>query len=234
MSALAAIATSDPLTERYYGKYRGTVSDNADPSNLGRVRAQVPEVLADVDTGWALPCAPWAGEELGAFAVPPAGAGVWIEFEAGDPSRPIWSGCWWVSDKLPKDEAGTAATPAVKILRSEQGLMVSMDDDGQTISVADGDGSNMLRIEVQAGTVKILAATKAVVEAPAIELVEDASHAVVYGDDLIQYLKQLVQSYASHTHPGQSTAMGPVTPTPPSPSLPSPSSSLLSTKVKVG
>jgi hypothetical protein len=231
MTALTAAVSP---TERHYGKYRGTVTDNADPSNLGRLRARVPEVLLDVDCGWALPCAPWAGEELGAFAVPPVGAGVWIEFEAGDPSRPIWSGCWWASDKLPKDEAGTAATPAVKIIRSEQGLMVSIDDDGQTISVSDGDGSNMLRIEVQAGLVKILASTKAVVEAPAIELVEDAGHPVVYGDDLVQYLKQVVQMYGSHTHPGQSTAMGPVTPTPPQPALPQPTSALLSTKVKVG
>jgi hypothetical protein len=231
---MTALAPTEPLTDRHYGKYRGTVSDNADPNNLGRLRAQVPEVLLDVQSGWALPCAPWAGEELGAFAVPPVGAGVWIEFEAGDPSRPIWSGCWWASGKLPTDEAGTAATPAVKIIRSEQGLLLSMDDDGQTVTVSDGDGSNLLRIEVQAGLVKILAATKAVVEAPAIELVADAGHPVVYGDDLIQYLKQVVQAYGQHMHPGQSTAMGPVTPTPPQPALPQPSSSLLSTKVKVG
>jgi hypothetical protein len=30
-------------------------------------------------------------------ALPPVGAGVWIEFEQGNPDYPIWSGCWWGS-----------------------------------------------------------------------------------------------------------------------------------------
>ncbi|MEZ4769135.1 MAG: phage baseplate assembly protein V [Caldilineales bacterium] len=29
---------------------------------------------------------------MGLFAVPPVGANVWIEFEAGDPDYPIWAG----------------------------------------------------------------------------------------------------------------------------------------------
>jgi len=32
--------------------------------------------------------------EMGLFALPSVGAGVWIEFEHGDPDYPIWSGCW--------------------------------------------------------------------------------------------------------------------------------------------
>jgi len=71
-------------TERYYGKYRGIVTDNEDPRGLGRIRARVPEVLGDVETGWALPCAPYAGDGSGQFTVPSPGAGVWIEFEAGN------------------------------------------------------------------------------------------------------------------------------------------------------
>jgi uncharacterized protein involved in type VI secretion and phage assembly len=35
--------------------------------------------------------------QTGEFAVPPIGAGVWIEFEHGDPDYPIWAGCWWSS-----------------------------------------------------------------------------------------------------------------------------------------
>ena len=40
---------------RYFGKYRGQVTDNSDPSNLGRVKATVPRVLGVEATGWALP-----------------------------------------------------------------------------------------------------------------------------------------------------------------------------------
>ena len=219
---------------RRYGKYRGVVTDNADPNDQGRLRARVPEVLGDVDSGWALPSAPYAGDGLGSFAVPPAGAGVWIEFESGDVSRPIWTGCWWASGQLPSNEAGTAATPPLKIVRTEKGLMVSMDDDGQAISVSDENGDNILKIEVQNGQITIKGASKAVVEAPAIELVENASHAVVFGDDLLQYLQQVVQMYGSHMHPGQQAGPYPVVPTPPQPALPTPQQSMLSKKVKTG
>src|SRR5215207_9641445 len=173
---------TDQTTGRHYGKYRGLVTDNEDEKNLGRLKAQVPEVLGDVETGWALPAAPFAGDGLGLFAVPPPDSGVWIEFEAGDVSRPIWTGCWWADGQPPKNEAGTAATPPLKIIRSEQGLLVALDDDGQTISVSDKDGKNLLKIEVQGGKITIKGATKAVVEAPAIELVENASQQVVLGD----------------------------------------------------
>ena len=40
---------------RYYGKYRGQVTDNDDPDNLGRIKAKVPRLLGDEETGWALP-----------------------------------------------------------------------------------------------------------------------------------------------------------------------------------
>jgi uncharacterized protein involved in type VI secretion and phage assembly len=219
---------------RRYGKYRGIVTDNADPNNLGRLRARVPEVLGDVESGWALPAAPYAGDGLGSFMVPPAEAGVWIEFESGDVSRPIWTGCWWSSDQLPQNEAGTAATPPLKIVRTENGLMVSMDDDGQTISVSDENGDNILKIEVQAGQITVKGAQKAVVEAPAIEVVENASHPVVFGDSLLQYLQQVVQMYGNHMHPGQQAGPYPVVPTPPQPPLPTPPSSMNSQKVKVG
>src|SRR4051812_20807581 len=106
---------------RHYGKHRGTVTDIGDPRNQGRVKVNVPGILADVDSGWAMPCAPYAGDGTGFFAVPPVGAHVWVEFEAGDPSRPIWSGCWWPSGSLPKDEAGSDATTDVRMMRSEQG-----------------------------------------------------------------------------------------------------------------
>jgi uncharacterized protein involved in type VI secretion and phage assembly len=225
---------SGQQTARHYGKYRGLVTDNGDPNNLGRLRARVPEVLADVESGWALPSLPYAGDGSGLYAVPEAGTGVWIEFEAGDVSRPIWTGCWWGGGQLPKDNGGTAATPPMKIIRSEQGLMVSMDDDGQTIHVSDKDAKNVLEIQVQPGKITIKGATKAVVEAPQIELVENATHPVVFGDQLLQYLNQLVQTYQTHMHPGE-TALGfPVTPAPPLPPLPPATPSLLSQKVKTG
>ncbi|MGD8910039.1 MAG: phage baseplate assembly protein V [Chromatiales bacterium] len=221
--------------DRYYGKYRGIVLDNDDPQNLGRLRARVPELLADVDSGWALPCLPYAGDGEGQFTVPPVGGGVWIEFESGDLSRPIWSGCWWGDGQLPSDNTGTAATPPLKIIRSESGLMVTMDDDSQTVTVSDRNGNNMLEIQVQAGKITLKGVTKAVVEAPQIELVENATHPVVFGDQLLQYLNQMVTSFNSHVHPGELAAgFIPVTPAPPAPIFTPATPALLSTRVKTG
>lgn len=227
--------TTRQSANRYYGKYRGIVSDNSDPNNLGRIKARVQELLGDVDTGWALPCVPYAGDGEGQFTVPPQGAGVWIEFESGDLSRPIWSGCWWGENQVPEDNGGTGATPPLKIIRSETGLMVTMDDDSQMITVSDSDGNNMLEIKVQQGQITLKSATKAIVEAPQIELVEGATHPVVFGDDLLQYLNQLVTMFNAHIHPGQLAAgFIPVTPAPPVSPFPPATPALLSTRVKTG
>jgi hypothetical protein len=95
---------------RYYGKYRGTVANNLDPENRGRIQAIVPDVQGLTPMTWAMPCLPVAGKGSGAFFVPEIGAGVWIEFEQGDPGFPIWTGGFWgVTLELP--ELGIASTP---------------------------------------------------------------------------------------------------------------------------
>jgi hypothetical protein len=223
------------VSERLFGKHRGLVSANDDPLKQGRIRARVPEVLQDVESGWALPAAPYAGDGVGVFTIPPVGAGVWIEFEAGDVSRPIWTGCWWAAGQLPKGHDGAEAAPPLKIVRSEQGLMVSLDDGGQTIALSDEHGNNIVTIEVTEGKVTVKGATKVVVEAPQIQLVEDSTHPVVFGDELLSYLNQIVNLYATHVHPGE-LALGvlPVTPAPPVPPLPPATPQLISTRVTTG
>lgn len=78
-----------------WGKYRGTVFDNVDPMGLGRIRANVPEALVDGASVWALPCVPSFGTGHATLLVPSLGTNVWVEFEGGDPERPIWTGIFW-------------------------------------------------------------------------------------------------------------------------------------------
>jgi len=83
--------------KRYYGKYRATVLNNQDPLVQARLTLQVPDVLGDVPTTWALPCLPAVGKQMGVFALPAMGSTVWAEFEQGNPDYPIWVGGYWGS-----------------------------------------------------------------------------------------------------------------------------------------
>ncbi|MDO9164081.1 MAG: phage baseplate assembly protein V [Methylococcaceae bacterium] len=100
-------------SNRYYGKYRGTVFNNLDPEQRGRIQAIVPAVQGLVPTTYALPCFPVAGKQEGVYMVPQIGAGVWIEFEQGDPEYPIWTGCYWAESPaapaIPHPEVPLAA-----------------------------------------------------------------------------------------------------------------------------
>lgn len=84
-------------TGQYFGKYRGTVINNIDPLQTGRLQVMVPDVSGFIPSTWAMPCAPIAGIQNGMFALPIIGSGVWVEFEQGDPDHPIWVGCFWGS-----------------------------------------------------------------------------------------------------------------------------------------
>jgi uncharacterized protein involved in type VI secretion and phage assembly len=110
--------------QRVYGKYAGKVTDNQDAQNLGRVKVSVPAIFLG-EQKWAMPCVPYAGPQIGFYFIPPVGAGVWVEFEGGDVSRPIWVGCYWGSGELPPD----ATAPEVHVLATEKTTLI-MDDSG--------------------------------------------------------------------------------------------------------
>ena len=231
-----APASSSGARERAYGKYRGIVLNNVDPLNLGRIMATVPDVLGEVPTGWATPCVPYAGTGSGFFSIPPIAAGVWIEFEAGDVSRPIWSGCYWGVGEVPPPPPlppGTPNLPTTKVWRTELGLTTVFDDVKQTITVTDGLALNQVEISVVTGTVTVKGLARVVLDAALVqEGSPAAAHPAVLGDQLMLYLSQLVMLFNTHVHPGE-LALGvlPVTPMIPVAQMPPPSPSLLSVKV---
>lgn len=152
---------------RYIGKYRGTVIQNVDPQRMGRLQLMVPDVMSLMPTTWAEPCVPLAGPTgppMGVYMVPPIGAGVWVEFEHGDPNRPVWVGCRWglQSDIPPLAHLGNPADPNIVIqsllqhsimisdmppspatggiiLKSTTGAMIVVNDSG--IYISNGKGA---------------------------------------------------------------------------------------------
>ena len=132
------------MTE-YFGKYRGTVVNNIDPMQQGRFQVSVPSVLGGGQLSWAMPCVPYAGSGVGLFLIPPVDANIWVEFEAGDPDYPIWSGCFWGIGEVP-------ALPAIaemKVLKT----------DSCTITLNDLPGIGGVTIETMTGMKIILSAT---------------------------------------------------------------------------
>ncbi len=77
---------------RYYSCYRGFVIDNADPDAHQRVKLKVPQVYGnDPMDYWAWPKGIFSGNGYGMQCVPQKGEMVWVEFEFGDPKKPIYS-----------------------------------------------------------------------------------------------------------------------------------------------
>jgi hypothetical protein len=90
MAALAALAALAPLQAQaggYGGLYRGIVTSSDDPAGRHRLRIRVPDVAGSAEL-WAVPSAPYGS----AVAAPPVGSTVWIMFEEGDASHPVWIG----------------------------------------------------------------------------------------------------------------------------------------------
>jgi len=120
----------------FFGKYQGTVLQNADPEFRGRVICEVPAVLGATPSTWCEACAPLAGPtgpQMGFYLVPPIGAGVWIEFEQGNPQKPIWSGCRFASGQVPAlGLTGTPLSPNIVLQTVGQNMLMVSDMPGPT------------------------------------------------------------------------------------------------------
>ena len=89
---------------RYYSTYRAIVINNNDELNMNRVHVYIPSVQNGIKI-WALPKSTTIG---GCFhglklTTPLVGEVVYIEFEGGDPLRPLWSYHGWATGETPDD-----------------------------------------------------------------------------------------------------------------------------------
>lgn len=163
------------MSKTFYGKYRGIVTDNKDPLKMGRIKARVPDVMGKDASGWALPCVPFAGDDMGFYAIPAVDARVWIEFEQGDPDYPIWVGCWWGSqDELPKEADDVQKV----VIKTKNGQVVVLDGSNEgsgEISIKTGNAENQ-SIVMNSESIKIDNGTDATIElsGPKVALNNDA------------------------------------------------------------
>ena len=121
--------------QRVWGKHAGAVVKNDDPEQMGRIQVSCASVLGN-GIVWARPCVPYAGPNIGFYFIPPVGAGVWVEFEAGDVSRPIWSGCYWAKGELPAD----AASADIKLIVTDA-VNLKIDDQAAEAELSNSSDS---------------------------------------------------------------------------------------------
>jgi uncharacterized protein involved in type VI secretion and phage assembly len=136
MNEQAIMELIERVRSRFYGKYRGTVTEVDEDTK--RIKAKVPAVLGDQASGWCRLCVPYAGPGVGILFLPEVGSGVWIEFEGGDVSYPIWTGCYWRDDEMPSD-----AAPKVKTIVTKAGHKILLDDDAGSITITDANNNKV-------------------------------------------------------------------------------------------
>lgn len=147
------------IENRFYGKYRGFVVENADPEKLGRLKVRVPSVLGnDVVSGWAMPCTPYGGDtNQGMLFIPKVDAGVWVEFEEGDLEFPIWVGTFWSKpggdSELPfpnkpdgSEVSAVQDPPTRKIIKTLKGHTIQFEDkdDEEMVMIVEGKNGHVL------------------------------------------------------------------------------------------
>lgn len=133
--------------QQFFGKYRGKITANRDPLNLGRVQVTVASIFEDGKQSWAMPCTQYAGKGIGLFTIPPVNSNVWVEFEGGDPDYPIWSGCFWGDGELPNE--AKVATPEETIVFKA----FANGGQGITITLSSSGGAKGMTIKVEAPVV---------------------------------------------------------------------------------
>ncbi|MFE0250669.1 phage baseplate assembly protein V [Streptomyces sp. NPDC059010] len=120
------------MARDHYGIYSGLVKDNT--AGAGRLTVTVPALFED-DTVLARPALPY-----GVFFLPEKGCKVWVQFEGGESTLPVWTGVQQLSDEWPEPP------PAGRMLLTKAGHTLHLHDkDGVTLTHHDGHAVKFTR-----------------------------------------------------------------------------------------
>jgi uncharacterized protein involved in type VI secretion and phage assembly len=179
------------LGGRWYGVFPALVSDIKDPDGQGRVKVTLPW---SPDSGgsryeaWARLATLMGGKNRGSWFIPDVNDEVLIVFEGGDPRRPYVIGGLWNGSDTPPDSMDGAGNNHRKVLRSRNGVKVTLDDTdgqeqliletpgGQKLTMKDGPGvveiadSNGNSIKLETSGITVNAAAKVTINASQVEI----------------------------------------------------------------
>ena len=150
------------FTGRFYSVYKGVVTNNQDPDFTGQLTITLPSVLEGVEVV-ARPRGNLGGMKYGAKAFTPRVVEiVWVEFEMGDPMRPVWSPFGWAIGEVPEefkdnDTIGIITPNGNKVYLKEDGDLLKVHIK-QKVEIEIEDGTQIYmdkdKVEVNGGTNK--------------------------------------------------------------------------------
>ncbi len=159
---LAQMMGTPDSHDRFYGVTIGTVTNNQDKENLGRVKVRFPW-LTETDEGyWARVLTPMAGTNqdtkngYGIYFLPEVDTEVLVAFEHGDIEFPYILGALWNGQDKPF-ESNSDGKNNPRTIKSRSGHTIRFDDtkDDAKIEIIDSSGKNSIVISTKANTVTI-------------------------------------------------------------------------------
>jgi uncharacterized protein involved in type VI secretion and phage assembly len=147
------IRTAETEATRVYEPMVALVTDNKDPSKLGRVKIKIP-VLSNTDTSWWAPIVMLgAGKNRGWFFIPEINDEVLVLFEHGDLNRPLVVGALWGGKDKPPDK-NPGSNPR-RVIKSREGSKITFDDEKEQLIFEDGKNKGRLTFDAKANKITI-------------------------------------------------------------------------------
>lgn len=187
---------------RYYSKYRGIVVDNDDPYSMNRLKVAVPDIHGGI-IDWALPVNQEGSMDSGMkYLTPKVKDIVWVSFENGNPSKPLWEYCGWGLRECPEELAkpntlGLVTPNGNKILLDEDNGQLTIHVSGDVLVVSE---SGDLQLTTKKGSI-ILDASEGIFghdgEKGGLINIDDLTDKL---NNLQQELEKLRSTFNTHTH----------------------------------
>jgi uncharacterized protein involved in type VI secretion and phage assembly len=148
------------LGGHWYGVFPAVVNDIKDPDGQGRVKVTLPwspDTSGGSYEAWARLATLMGGNNRGSWFIPDTNDEVLVAFEGGDPRRPYVIGGLWNGRDTPPDSMDGAGNNYRKVLRSRNGVKLTMDDqDGQEKFIVETPGGQEITLKDGPGAIEIV------------------------------------------------------------------------------
>ena len=216
MYSTAKLITEEGLEGlgRYYSVYRGIVVDNDDQEkHMNRIMVCCPEVMSGI-ISWAYPKSQHGSINNGfKFLAPKVGDIVFVTFEFGDPTKPLWEYHGWALNQIPSPLDGPNK---MGIITPEGNVIVLDDDNGKLTMYINGDigvtAKGNISIQAQ-GDVSVGSGDTVILNKGENQGVVNIKELTEKLNQTVQELESLRALFNSHVHSGVTTGPGSSGPT---------------------